>query len=212
MPVPIILESPSKYSFERESSRSAQGQHPPAQIVVWRALLGRAGGCEILHSHRQHPPHPWKQDLPMPNSSKITHAIFGLSWIILTLAGGSGWNCRASETLVAADQCAVASVHPLATQAGLDAFAQGGNALDAAIATALTLGVVDNHNSGLGGAALSWCGCRVARSWRLTDAKRPPPRPRETCISATAWLSRNSAPRARWQLRCRGRWRLTRWP
>ncbi len=45
----------------------------------------------------------------------------------------------------------VASVHPLATQAGVDAFANGGNAIDAAIATALTLGVVDNFNSGIGG-------------------------------------------------------------
>ncbi|MFT5304199.1 MAG: gamma-glutamyltranspeptidase/glutathione hydrolase [Mariniblastus sp.] len=45
----------------------------------------------------------------------------------------------------------VASVHPLATQAGVDAFAAGGNAIDAAIATALTLGVVDNFNSGIGG-------------------------------------------------------------
>lgn len=46
---------------------------------------------------------------------------------------------------------AIATVHPLATQAGMDAFAKGGNAVDAAIAAGLTLGVVDGHNSGIGG-------------------------------------------------------------
>lgn len=45
----------------------------------------------------------------------------------------------------------VASVHPLATEAGVAAFQRGGNAIDAAIATALTLGVVDGYNSGIGG-------------------------------------------------------------
>lgn len=46
---------------------------------------------------------------------------------------------------------AVASVNPIATDAGLAAIAEGGNAIDAAIAIALTLGVVDTHNSGIGG-------------------------------------------------------------
>ncbi len=45
----------------------------------------------------------------------------------------------------------VASVNPIATEAGLQAFRDGGNAVDAAIATALTLGVVDGFNSGIGG-------------------------------------------------------------
>ena len=45
----------------------------------------------------------------------------------------------------------MASVQPLATQAGLDALKSGGNAIDAAAAVALTLGVVDGHNSGIGG-------------------------------------------------------------
>ena len=46
---------------------------------------------------------------------------------------------------------AVASVHPLATRAGLDVLEHGGNAIDAAVAVALTLGVVDGQNSGIGG-------------------------------------------------------------
>jgi gamma-glutamyltranspeptidase/glutathione hydrolase len=44
-----------------------------------------------------------------------------------------------------------ASVHPLATQAGINAMKSGGNAIDAAVAIGLTLGVVDTHNSGIGG-------------------------------------------------------------
>ena len=45
----------------------------------------------------------------------------------------------------------VASVNPLATQAGVAALKSGGNAIDAAVAVGLTLGVVDTHNSGIGG-------------------------------------------------------------
>ncbi|MBK8090929.1 MAG: gamma-glutamyltransferase [Verrucomicrobiaceae bacterium] len=48
-------------------------------------------------------------------------------------------------------QHAVATVHPLATQAALEVFEKGGNAIDAAVAAGLTLGVVDGYNSGIGG-------------------------------------------------------------
>lgn len=46
---------------------------------------------------------------------------------------------------------AIATVHPLATKAGLGILNKGGSAIDAAIAAALMLGVVDGHNSGVGG-------------------------------------------------------------
>lgn len=61
----------------------------------------------------------------------------------------------AAGVLPAADvsfsKAAVASVNPLATQAGIQALEKGGNAIDAAVAVGLTLGVVDGHNSGIGG-------------------------------------------------------------
>src|SRR5687768_302570 len=47
----------------------------------------------------------------------------------------------------------VSSTHPLATDVGLNVLKSGGNAIDAAVAVGLMLGVVDGHNSGIGGGA-----------------------------------------------------------
>jgi gamma-glutamyltranspeptidase / glutathione hydrolase len=58
----------------------------------------------------------------------------------------------------------VATSQPLATQAGLDAMRRGGNAVDAILAAAITLTVVEPNNNGLGSDAfcILWDGERLA--------------------------------------------------
>jgi gamma-glutamyltranspeptidase / glutathione hydrolase len=93
----------------------------------------------------------------------------------------SGWLLIVlSAPLSAADQpghAAIASAHTLATQAGFEVLAAGGNAFDAAVAVASTLSVVEPQSSGLGGG-----GFFLVR--RMSDGKETMIDARETAPAA----------------------------
>jgi gamma-glutamyltranspeptidase/glutathione hydrolase len=70
---------------------------------------------------------------------------------------------------------AIASAHPLATKAGLDILAQGGNAFDAAIAVTATLAVVEPYSSGLGGGGFYLLHQAVKDEYVMIDARERAP-------------------------------------
>ena len=64
--------------------------------------------------------------------------------------GATGW---IDKSLATANRHMVAAANPLAAEAGREILRAGGNAVDAAIATVLVLGIVEPQSSGLGGGA-----------------------------------------------------------
>lgn len=70
---------------------------------------------------------------------------------------------------------AIASAHTLATQAGFEVLAQGGNAFDATVAVASTLSVVEPQSSGIGGGGLYLLHRASDRKDIMLDARETAP-------------------------------------
>lgn len=98
---------------------------------------------------------------------KIYDSIIPRAWLLgaaLLLLISSGLSAQPYAGVTEDGRGAIATVNPHATAAALEAYRNGGNAIDAAVAAALTLGVVDGYNSGIGGgcfALIHWADGRI---------------------------------------------------
>src|ERR1700730_16253491 len=90
----------------------------------------------------------------------------------------SQWLIDKHEAL--AEHGMVTGMHPLAAAAGLDILRAGGNAVDAAVATAFAIGVVEPAMSGVGGvAAMVICFGADGHSVVVDGSSRAPAAARE---------------------------------
>lgn len=82
---------------------------------------------------------------------------------------------RAEKAAVIASRYMVSSANPLAAQAGAQIMAEGGSAVDTAIATALVLNLVEPQSSGIGGGGFMLVWDAEAKKLRAFDGRETAP-------------------------------------
>ncbi len=103
-------------------------------------------------------------------AARIVAALCALATVACSGAQGSAWSASpAAGKRVEGDRGMVAASQPEAAAAGVQAMRLGGNAVDAAVATAFALSVVDVSQTGLGGGgALTYYDAKTQRAEHLS--------------------------------------------
>jgi gamma-glutamyltranspeptidase/glutathione hydrolase len=101
--------------------------------------------------------------------------LVGLAIVVGLLATPPGTGLAASGPPLESSRGAVASDDPAASRVGADVLSDGGNATDAAIATALALGVSNPASSGIGGGGFALVWDAATRTLRVYDFREVAP-------------------------------------
>ena len=150
---------------------------------------GRGEGAlltPVLFSGRA--PSPAAGAAPSPASGRGEQRVVA-SLLLICFAAAP--NAHAADKLATQPNAyAVASAHPLATAAGLEVLAAGGNAFDAAVAVSAAIAVVEPTGSGIGGGGF-WLLHRAADDFEtFVDGRETAP------LAATATMYQDASGKA----------------